>query len=392
MFLRRSAFCARVLLGFFWLGLPLRVSMAQKPVATQSPLWVLPVSSPPTLPGLGKELQRALLGALKEANLNAQPGKSDSDGGISARLEELGTGRFRLTLSHRSGSSQSVGDLEHLDDLVYAVVAELRPKLHSELLPSDPSQIPSLGASKLAALPSPQVVSKQSPTIQTAQFGLGSKEIKLATALLGSSAKSKREPQRTESVVPAQLPPPTPVAMSNSATAPTPPVTSNLPPASTTTNPTTSAAAQTDPEQKPRARPRIAVGVMGEPGSLPPGYFGLGLTGQQALLAFLQQRLQVPAVATRLYSLVGGFEALEQSLRVSARHTLMARLDSLSVTSGIMSGRIHLVLLHDGKLHYDRSVALPPTAVSAAEPPATAFGRAVTSAVESLSNDLLTRL
>ena len=132
---------------------------------------------------------------------------------------------------------------------------------------------------------------------------------------------------------------------------------------------------------------------MGEPqGTLPPGYYGLGLAGQQALLSFLQQRLQVPAVATRLYSLVGGFEALEQSLRVSARHTLMARLDALTVNAGMINGRIHLVLLQDGKLLYDRSVALPPTVVTSGETPATAFGRAVSAAVESLSSDLSTRL
>ena len=29
LFLRRSAFCARVLLGFFWLGLPLRARVAR---------------------------------------------------------------------------------------------------------------------------------------------------------------------------------------------------------------------------------------------------------------------------------------------------------------------------------------------------------------------------
>ena len=109
-------------------------------------------------------------------------------------------------------------------------------------------------------------------------------------------------------------------------------------------------------------------------------------------MSFLQQRLAVPVVATRLYSLVGGFEALEQSLRVSAHHTLMARLDALAVTGGVLSGRIHLVLLQDGKLLYDRSVALPPMVTSATDTPSVLFGRAMTAALETLSGELSSRL
>ncbi len=362
---------------------------------------VLPVSAPGTLPGLGKELQRALVAALKEANLDAQAGKTDADGNVSARLEELGSGRCRLTLSYRSANSQSVGDLEHLDDLVYAVVAELRPKLLSELSPPATPSPP--GPSRLASLqvPSPPVDSKPATILPTGASA-GSKELKLTSALLTSPAKSKlpvreaalvvpdsgrRQPPAAETSLPATLPPPSTVSSSPAATSSSPTGTATSP------TPSTSSPSNSETEQKPRSRPRVAVGVMGEPqGSLPPGYYGLGLAGQQALLGFLQHRLQVPAVATRLYSLVGGFEALEQSLRVSARHTLMARLDALSVHGGMLSGRVHLVLLQDGKLLYDRSVALPPTMVGSAEQPATAFARAVTAAVESLSSDLSTRL
>jgi hypothetical protein len=100
---------------------------------------VAPVTAPLSLPGIGKELQRAMLVALKEANISAQPGKADGEGSLGAKLEEVGSGRLRLSLSYRGASSHAVGDLEHLDDLVYAVVAELRPKLLSLAEPQTPA-------------------------------------------------------------------------------------------------------------------------------------------------------------------------------------------------------------------------------------------------------------
>ena len=372
-----------------------RLVVAQKPiVSTTTSLWVAPVTAPLSLPGIGKELQRAMLVALKEANISAQPGKADGEGSLGAKLEEVGSGRLRLSLSYRGASSHAVGDLEHLDDLVYAVVAELRPKLLSLAQPQTPaagtgptgsvSATHSQSASKLAALSgvggasltSTTNVSVSGALRVSASTGAGSRRGDLALLVPES-------PKREHGLVKREPPSP-------AGTAALPPPPSLPPPPAvgvTTPNPAK------DAEQKPRQRPRVAIGLMGEPATaLPPGYFGLGIVGQQAMMSFLQQRLAVPVVATRLYSLVGGFEALEQSLRVSAHHTLMARLDALAVTGGVLSGRIHLVLLQDGKLLYDRSVALPPMVTSATDTPSVLFGRAMTAALETLSGELSSRL
>ena len=110
------------------------------------------------------------------------------------------------------------------------------------------------------------------------------------------------------------------------------------------------------------------------------------------MMSFLQQRLAVPVTATRLYSLVGGYEALEQSLRAGAHHTLMARLDALTVQNGVLSGRIHFVLLQDGKLLYDRSVPLLPTVSSASESPSALFSRALLATLDTLLAELSSRL
>ncbi len=369
--------------------------VAQKPiVSTTTSLWVAPVTAPLSLPGIGKELQRAMLVALKEANISAQPGKADSEGSLGAKLEEVGSGRLRLSLSYRGASWHAVGDLEHLDDLVYALVAELRPKLLSVAEPQTPaagtgptgsvSATHSPSASKLAALSgvggssltSTTNVSVSGALRVSASTGAGSRRGDLALLVPES-------PKREHGLVKREPPSP-------AGTAALPPPPSLPPPPAvgvTTPNPTK------DAEQKPRPRPRVAIGLMGEPATaLPPGYFGLGIVGQQAMMSFLQQRLAVPVVATRLYSLVGGFEALEQSLRVSAHHTLMARLDALAVTGGVLTGRIHLVLLQDGKLLYDRSVALPPMVTSATDTPSVLFGRAMTAALETLSGELSSRL
>ena len=372
-----------------------RPVLAQKPiVSTATPLWVAPVTAPATLPGIGKEMQRALLVALKEANVPAQPGKTDSEGSLGAKLEEIGSGRLRLSLSYRGSSSHAVGALEHLDDLVYAVVAELRSKLLSSAEP----QVPAAGTG-----PTGSASATRSPSGSklAALSGVGGSSLTSTTnvSLTGAlrvSSSSVAGPRRGDLalVVPESLKreqgalkrdPPSPAGAVG-----LPPTPSLPPPPAvgvTTPNPAK------DAEQKPRPRPRVAIGLMGEPATaLPPGYFGLGVVGQQAMMSFLQQRLAVPVVATRLYSLVGGFEALEQSLRVSAHHTLMARLDALAVTGGVLSGRIHLVLLQDGKLLYDRSVALPPTVTSVADSPSVVFGRSLTAALESLSGELSSRL
>lgn len=367
--LRRCATGPWAALGFLGLSVSAGLGLAQKPQGSaNAPLLVAQVSAPATLPGMGKELQRAVLSALKEASVAAQAAKTDADTALSARLEELGAGRFRLSLSYRGASTQSVGDLEHLDDLVYAVVAELRPKLAPEPTPIPPA-VPVV-SSLVKREPSPL---KRDATAKVATTPITTTPI--TTPPVTTKPTTTTTPTTT-----------TPTT----TTPPTLPLTTLPPP---TLVPSTTVATGNDSEHKPRQRPRVAVGVMGEPlASLPPGYYGLGVVGQQAMMSFLAQRLQVPVVATRLYSLVGGFEALEQSLRASARHTLMARLDSLTISSGVLTGRVHLVLLQDGKLLYDRSVALPPTVPGTAEPTSATFGRAVSAALELLTSELSGRL
>jgi hypothetical protein len=340
------------------------------------------VSAPASLPGIGKELGRAMLQALKEASVSAQPAKTDSEGTLWAKLEEVGAGRLKLSLTYRGAgrttSADAMGDLEHLDDLVYSVVAELRPRLLSS---SDSLPQRSLLPSSLASAPPVQV--------KLASLSGVSKRSELT--LLGAGPKLEAKPSiRPEAKVEAK--PEAKVEAKVEAkpgSVPTPPGTT-LPPPPTVSSPTPNPSPA---EVAPKQRPRVAVGLLGEPmAALPAGYYGLSAVGQHAMMSFLQQRLAVPVTATRLYSLVGGYEALEQSLRAGAHHTLMARLDALTVQNGVLSGRIHFVLLQDGKLLYDRSVPLLPTVSSASESPSALFSRALLATLDTLLAELSSRL
>ena len=315
-----------------------------------------------------------MLQALKEASVSVQPAKTDSEGTLWAKLEEVGAGRLMLSLTYRGAgrttSADAMGDLEHLDDLVYSVVAELRPRLLSS---SDSLPQRSLLPSSLASAPPVQV--------KLASLSGVSKRSELT--LLGAGPKLDAKPSiRPEAKVEAK-----PEAKPGSV--PTPPGTT-LPPPPTVSSPTPNPSPA---EVAPKQRPRVAVGLLGEPmAALPAGYYGLSAVGQHAMMSFLQQRLAVPVTATRLYSLVGGYEALEQSLRAGAHHTLMARLDALTVQNGVLSGRIHFVLLQDGKLLYDRSVPLLPTVSSASESPSALFSRALLATLDTLLAELSSRL
>jgi hypothetical protein len=340
------------------------------------------VSAPASLPGIGKELGRAMLQALKEASVSAQPAKTDSEGTLWAKLEEVGAGRLKLSLTYRGAgrttSADAMGDLEHLDDLVYSVVAELRPRLLSS---SDSLPQRSLLPSSLASAPPVQVklaslsgVSKRS---ELTLLGAGPKLD--AKPSIRPEAKVEAKPEAKVEAKPEAKP----------GSVPTPPGTT-LPPPPTVSSPTPNPSPA---EVAPKQRPRVAVGLLGEPmAALPAGYYGLSAVGQHAMMSFLQQRLAVPVTATRLYSLVGGYEALEQSLRAGAHHTLMARLDALTVQNGVLSGRIHFVLLQDGKLLYDRSVPLLPTVSSASESPSALFSRALLATLDTLLAELSSRL
>jgi hypothetical protein len=152
----------------------------------------------------------------------------------------------------------------------------------------------------------------------------------------------------------------------------------------------------------------VAVHVVGDPlARIPPGYSGLGAIGQQSVINYLQQRLHIPAVASRLVGLTGGLMALDQSIRVGARHTLMVRLDGLTLAAspaagplpmggsypgGTLTGRIHIVLLLDGKLLLDRSVMLPPTLVLPSDSPAQAYSRCLVAALDGVAGDLAGRI
>jgi hypothetical protein len=344
------------------------------------------VSAPASLPGIGKELGRAMLQALKEASVSAQPAKTDSEGTLWAKLEEVGAGRLKLSLTYRGAgrttSADAMGDLEHLDDLVYSVVAELRPRLLSS---SDSLPQRSLLPSSLASAPPVQV--------KLASLSGVSKRSELT--LLGAGPKLDAKPSiRPEAKVEAKPEAkveakPEAKVEAKPGSVPTPPGTT-LPPPPTVSSPTPNPSPA---EVAPKQRPRVAVGLLGEPmAALPAGYYGLSAVGQHAMMSFLQQRLAVPVTATRLYSLVGGYEALEQSLRAGAHHTLMARLDALTVQNGVLSGRIHFVLLQDGKLLYDRSVPLLPTVSSASESPSALFSRALLATLDTLLAELSSRL
>ncbi len=319
-----------------------------------------------------------MLQALKEASVSAQPAKTDSEGTLWAKLEEVGAGRLKLSLTYRGAgrttSADAMGDLEHLDDLVYSVVAELRPRLLSS---SDSLPQRSLLPSSLASAPPVQV--------KLASLSGVSKRSELT--LLGAGPKLDAKPSiRPEAKVEAK---PEAKVEAKPGSVPTPPGTT-LPPPPTVSSPTPNPSPA---EVAPKQRPRVAVGLLGEPmAALPAGYYGLSAVGQHAMMSFLQQRLAVPVTATRLYSLVGGYEALEQSLRAGAHHTLMARLDALTVQNGVLSGRIHFVLLQDGKLLYDRSVPLLPTVSSASESPSALFSRALLATLDTLLAELSSRL
>lgn len=155
-----------------------------------------------------------------------------------------------------------------------------------------------------------------------------------------------------------------------------------------------------------RASPRVAVHIVAE-SALPPGFAGLGTGAQQTLLGYLQYQLGVTAVASPLVGLVGGLQALTESLRHNARHTLMVRIDTLAVQSqpadedappppgyevATLTGSLHLVLLLDGLLQLDRRLPLPPTAFYSLEPPASVLHRALVAALNPIATELLARL
>ena len=423
--------------------------------AKPAPVFVVaPFSAPAGLPGLGTELARGLVAALRDAGIEAQPGSAAAERDpslegriVTGRIEQLAGTSVRLHATFRGASVQSIGDLEHLDDLVFAVFSQLRPRITLASGPPGTGPGPGGPASVPEPDPGPAPPPPATPAEKTAPPPT-QKERELAKNPGGTGKRPGREPGITLASVtppgsrppaptpaktlpgptpapspsktktePTPTPTPTPAKPTRTETAPpdagTPPGPAPAPPAppAPATNPSAPAtpaapAPGPPPAPAPAARPRLAVNVVGEPVSPPPppGFYGLGSYAQQALMTYAQHRLRVVPVASRLVGLVGGLDALGQSLRLGARHTLMARLDQLTLTgangshyySGYsgssLSGRIHVVLLLDGKLLLDRSVALAPTTLQPGEPPASVLARAVTGALETLTSELVRHL
>jgi hypothetical protein len=477
-------------------GLPKTAPGSPPAVPSAAPeVHVAPFTAPAAMPALGAELARALHAALREANVPARLGKGEEGSALSGRLEEISQTQVRLYASYHGHTVQSVGDLEHLDDLVYAVFTQLRPWLQAAADPAGSGAAPAAagpgealaaagpaapGSADAAASPGPgpgAVAAEASAGAATAvrdtptgrgagnrepgrasgghrtaeahPLAGGKKSSPIITASVSSDSSSPsaktsgkdggkdgsrdrddgtggtkvKDDARAAPDTLASLARPaestgTPLGTGPGAEAasptgsgyPSPPKT--LPPP--LPRPPVASGSPYGPYTADPRRPHVAVHVIGEPlGRVPPGFYGLGPVGQQTLISYLQQRWRIPAVGSRLIGLTGGLAALDQSLRLGARHTLMARLDSLVLSAsptaspglapgplvggsagigGTLSGRLHLVLLLDGKLLLDRSVTMPPTLVLSSETPAQAYSRILYAALDSVAGELYARL
>lgn len=387
---------------------------AARPGGALALIYVAPFVVPASLPELGVELARAMHAALREANIPAQLGKGEVEHTVSGRLEEISSTRVRLHASFRGVTVQSVGDLEHLDDLVYAVFTQLRPRL----LTVNDSGGGALGGSEKAlrhALTGAAVV-VGGPSVKE----LSSKKGPDAARLDGRASDSAAAVEiKTKPTQPLPTKPDLAVSKSSVKGAEKNPdkrtdtALSHAGAGPDKSKSATGPAAPTEPAAP--ARPRLAVHVVGEPlVQVPTGFSGLGIVGQQSIVAHLQKRWDIAAVASRAVGLTNGLEALGQAMRVGAHHSLMVRLDALSVrpvSAGamaaapvamgaasyggayyVLTGRIHVVLLLDGKLLFDKSFALPATALSSTEAPSTAYSRALTVAIDYVATDLATSL
>ena len=422
---------ARAMKGWLWglllmgVGLLATAGLVYGKAGTGSPppapgvaaqVHIPPFLAPSSMPALGEELARGMYAALRDANIPVRLGKGDEGSALVGRLEELSQAQVRLHASYHGHSVQSVGDLEHLDDLVYAVFTQLRPRLQSA----------AAGDTRSGALVGPASASEPTPTAVPVPKEAGPDSPRLAsTSHPARPSTSSRHPAEPRPPGPTPVPvDKEPVGASPPPSLPSPPVMTSEPgpepparPPSPAPGPSKNPSVLTPrPPLAPFTfdprRPRVAVHVVGDPlVRIPAGYSGLGAVGQQSLISYLQQRLRIPAVASRLVGLTGGLVALDQSLRVGARHSLMVRLDSLALAAspttgplpgpmpmgsayagGTLSGRIHIVLLLDGKLLLDRSVMLPPTLVLPSDTPAQAYSRGLAAAMDAVAGDLAGRL
>lgn len=384
---------------------------AASAAAAAAPVMIQPFSSPSSLPALGDELAQALVGVLKEAGIPAAIGKGDEPGALSGRVYEVGEDRIRLSVTGRGGNVQATADLEHLDDAVYAVFEQLQPRL-AQKPPESEARAGKTATSPPKPTRPPETADRRKPATPVPTTPT---TVTVAPPSTPSTSTPK-EPLVTTPVPAPVSEPPRPLVVSKPpdlgtapllATPTTPTSTpstpsTTLPPPATLPPPTTTLPPAPTPElRRPDPvglRPRLAVTIVGEPRSMVPLAFrGLGTVGQQALLQHLQQRLRIPAVPIRAVGLVGGIEAISYSRWAGARHTLMVRLDTLAegyygTAMRTLSGRVHFVLLLDGRPLLDRPMPLPSVAYYPTEAPALVLARALVGALDSLGPDLQARL
>lgn len=398
---------------------------ASSSVVRRQPVYISNMAAPASLPGLGAELARTLRTALSDAGIDARlasvaggtsPGRGDADSLLSGRVEEVGAGRLRLVLQWKGHTGQAIGEVEHLDDLTYAALESLRPRLLAEAGPGAATPVGATPAVPSPASPS-TLASAALPSTPDTSKGNGA-----GSAAGGNGADLRKRPSSRPGVSPASTTQPAgssspvvvAVASSKEKTKPTEsgptqpggpgpavgPATSPTPtgPATPAVEPTGPVVTAPPPSERTIPRPRIAIHLVGEPlNPLPPAFLGAGAIAQQTMLAYVQNRLRYPAVGSRMTGLVGGLDALTQSLRVGARHTLMARFDTLIDGFGgfgtrTISGRLHIVLLLDGRPLLDRSLNIPPSTYYPTEPSAQVIARIVTAALDAISGELSARL
>ncbi len=335
------------------------------------------------LPALCDELSAALIAVLREANLDARAVPAGSSAGGSApghdaentlvmHLENGQSEHLHLVANWRGAAVSAFGDLEHLDDLVYAVFEQLRARLLVEVAAiAVPSAPPSTSVPPIlpAAAPAPNSPPRRRPA---SAHSAPKAPVKPVADIEKPPLEPPAEPTNPSRPLPA---------------APVPGVDANSKPL----------------EKLAGLRPQVAVHVVGEPLSSLPGIFygrGLGGSAQQILMQYLQTRLRVTPLPSRLVGLTGGMEALTQSLRLGARRTLMARFDALTDSPSVyaaygartLTGRLHVVLLLDSRPLIDYNLVLQPTLYYPTESPSNVLNRLLTAAMDRIGNEMSARL
>jgi hypothetical protein len=126
----------------------------------------------------------------------------------------------------------------------------------------------------------------------------------------------------------------------------------------------------------------------------------MGKPAQQSIAAYLRRRLHVVALPIPSVGLISGQEAVARSAPLRAHFTLMSRFEMLSILPApagnygmlTLTGRIHVVLLRDGRPEIDRTFPLPATYFTQTDPPANIAGRVALSAMESIYVELAGKL